>query len=119
MYILRFKAGSLAGMLTTGFRGSAIAYDYGPSTSAVQKIRIIQTSSTQYQFYLQSGWYNTGTILTVTGPGFEYIGSELNTATAPVASAGQYFLDVGAYRIWSSSKLNNWNCQWNNNYIIS
>jgi hypothetical protein len=46
------------------------------------------------------GWYNTGTILTVTGPGFEYIGSELNTETAPVANAGQYFL-----RCWSLSHL--------------
>jgi hypothetical protein len=87
--------------------------------AAVIKVRIIQTSSTQYQFYLQSGWYNTGTILTVTGPGFEYIGSELNTETAPVASAGQYFLDVGAYRIWSSRNLTIGTVSRNNNYIIS
>jgi hypothetical protein len=39
-------------------------------------------------------------VLTVTGPGFEYIGSELNTDTAPVASAGQYMS-----RCWSLSHL--------------
>jgi hypothetical protein len=37
MYILRFKAGSLAGMATNAFRGSAIAYDYGPSTCSNYK----------------------------------------------------------------------------------
>jgi hypothetical protein len=87
--------------------------------AAIIKVRIIQTTGTQYQFYLQSGWYNTGTILTVTGPGFEYIGSELNTETAPVANAGQYFLNVGAYRIWSSRNLTIGNCSRNNNDFFS
>jgi hypothetical protein len=70
-----------------------------------KKFRIIQRSATQYDFYLLSGWYNAGTILTVTGPGFEYSGTDLSTTVAPTPSAGQYMLDVGAYRIWSSRNL--------------
>jgi hypothetical protein len=70
MYILRFKAGGI--VASTGFKGCAMAYDYGPSNTAIQKVRIIQRSATQYDFYLLSGWYNAGTILTVTGLGFEY-----------------------------------------------
>jgi hypothetical protein len=82
-----------------------MAYDYGPSNTAIQKVRIIQRSATQYDFYLLSGWYNAGTILTVTGFGFEFSGTDLNTTVAPTPSAGQYMLNVGAYRIYSTRNL--------------